>query len=281
MARRRTCIHWARLLFHFTDQPSSICKQERAGDLCAWLLMTEPVLACICSTRPSRRSGDGLPEMSREESGGSLRQRAGNGRGLASVPRHEPVLARPVGRAAKLWRWCRREPLVASLAAAVAASIVLGFAGILAIAATAASGRRRAHAARHRARTSLCRANAAGTRRVPRGQNRRRVGPAPRADPRPGCKRLPRLRVAIPGSPLCQSRQSEDPRRESRGTSRSHSRATPGRLRLARATDSWRLRQAESDASEALGRPPGAVDGLADPRNDGWLVTTSGDERAC
>jgi hypothetical protein len=35
----------------------------------------------------------------------------------------EPVLARPPGRGAKLWRWCRRNPLVASLGAA--ASLLL------------------------------------------------------------------------------------------------------------------------------------------------------------
>ena len=32
--------------------------------------------------------------------------------------RHEPIKARPVGSGEKLWRWCRRKPLVASLGAA-------------------------------------------------------------------------------------------------------------------------------------------------------------------
>jgi WD40 repeat protein len=37
-----------------------------------------------------------------------------------------PVLARPVGPAEKLWRWCRRNPWVAGLTAAVALSLLAG-----------------------------------------------------------------------------------------------------------------------------------------------------------
>ncbi len=36
----------------------------------------------------------------------------------------EPVLARPIGTPARLWRWCRRRPVVAALGAAVAALIL-------------------------------------------------------------------------------------------------------------------------------------------------------------
>jgi WD40 repeat protein len=39
--------------------------------------------------------------------------------------KHEPIGARPVWRTEKLWRWCRRKPLVASLMAAIGLLVVL------------------------------------------------------------------------------------------------------------------------------------------------------------
>lgn len=38
----------------------------------------------------------------------------------------EPIRARPVGRPERLWRWCRRNPLVATLLAGIAVSLFLG-----------------------------------------------------------------------------------------------------------------------------------------------------------
>jgi len=44
----------------------------------------------------------------------------------------KPVLARPVGRLAKAWRWCRRKPALASLIVALVVVVIGGFAGVLA-----------------------------------------------------------------------------------------------------------------------------------------------------
>ena len=42
----------------------------------------------------------------------------------------KPIFARPVSRPEKVWRWCRRNPVVATLATAAAVIFLLGFVGV-------------------------------------------------------------------------------------------------------------------------------------------------------
>src|SRR5262249_32621912 len=43
----------------------------------------------------------------------------------------EPIRARPVGSAGRLWRWCRRRPLPAALLAALVVVLAGGLGGVL------------------------------------------------------------------------------------------------------------------------------------------------------
>ncbi len=55
-----------------------------------------------------------------------------------------PILARPTGRAERAWRWCRRNPVVSGLVAAVAVALVVGSAVALGLASWALGEKGRA-----------------------------------------------------------------------------------------------------------------------------------------
>ncbi len=87
--------------------------------------------------RPPRRLNDHIPRdletvclkaMAKEPS-----RRYGKAGELAEELRRflrgEPIRARPVGRAEKLWMWCRRNPVVAGLTGAIAVLLLLGTIG--------------------------------------------------------------------------------------------------------------------------------------------------------
>jgi WD40 repeat protein len=93
------------------------------------------------------------------------RQRYGSAAELAADLRRfrggEPIVARPVGTLERGWRWCRRNPVVAGLLGAVAATLLLGtaVATVLAMRADAQARRADQEASNAQQQAALAKAN--------------------------------------------------------------------------------------------------------------------------
>ena len=74
---------------------------------------------------------------------------------LRRVVRKEPIRARPITRTERVWRWCRRYPLVSGLAAAFVGSLTAGLVGVSYFFLQATQSASEAHASLYRIRMNL------------------------------------------------------------------------------------------------------------------------------
>ena len=124
--RRPTSMRWGR-----RSMPCSPAgrrsRRPRRWTRVLQVIGEEPVPPRRLNPAVAARPGDDLPEVPGEGAGPAVRLGARRwpttcGRFLAG----EPILARPVGPAERLWRWCRRNPVVAGLAGGIAMALALG-----------------------------------------------------------------------------------------------------------------------------------------------------------
>ena len=147
----------------------------------------------LARAEPAGRSrpGNGVPGSVWRRSRGRYESAAVLADDLDAGCVASPSSARPVGRAGRAWRWCRRNPAVAALTTAVAVALVAGTVLSTFFAAQASSGADEAGAARE-AEQSEKRATVARERsgaQAGRGAPRRPLGHGAHDAPQRRCSR--------------------------------------------------------------------------------------------
>lgn len=120
------------------------------------------VLAATVDPVPPRRLQPAVPidletvclKCLRKEPARRYASAAALGEDLARFLTDRPILARPVGRVERSWRWCRRNPVVAALLMLIGLLIAASMAGMTWLYLEAANDRRRAETDRDEARRS-------------------------------------------------------------------------------------------------------------------------------
>ena len=169
----------------------------------------------------------------------------------------KPVLARPVGRLAKAWRWCRRNPALAGTGAVAVLAVLLGFIGVLWQLQRVEFQRQRAEAGEQSARRRAYISEINSAQQALEANN-----------PGRAFELLNRHRPSLVVPASAGAVQTSSPER-------------PGRLKAGLQTDlrgfEWRYlwQQCQTEAEAVVGRLPSGIRSLEVSSDGRWLVAGS------